>query len=40
MTYAGTVLGSGIGFVIQLYLQKNLGPEDYDILGLATAVGS
>ncbi len=40
VTYAGTVLGSGIGFVIQLYLQKNLGPEDYGILGLATAVGS
>ena len=40
VTYAGTVIGSGIGFVIQLYLQKHLGPEDYGILGLATAVGT
>ena len=40
VTYSGTVIGSGIGFIIQLYLQKALGPGDYGILGLATSVGS
>ena len=40
VTYSGTVIGSGIGFFIQLYLQKALGPADYGILGLATSVGA
>jgi len=40
VTYSGTVVGSGIGFVIQLYLQRALGPSDYGILGIATSVGA
>ena len=40
VTYCGTIIGSGIGFIIQLYLQKALGPGDYGILGLATSIGS
>jgi len=40
VTYSGTVIGSGIGFLIQIYLQKSLGPADYGILALATSAGS
>ena len=40
MTYAGQLAGSGIGFVIQLLLQRQLGPSDYGLLGLATSIGT
>lgn len=40
MTYSGQILGSGIGFVIQLLLQKELGPADYGILSIAVSVGT
>ena len=39
MTYSGQVVGSGLGFVVQLLLQKNLGPADYGILSIAVSVG-
>ena len=40
ITYSGQMVGSGIGFVIQLLLQRTLGPADYGILALAVSVGS
>ncbi|MEQ1572767.1 MAG: oligosaccharide flippase family protein [Vicinamibacterales bacterium] len=39
ITYSGQVVGSGLGFVIQLLLQKQLGPADYGILSIAVSVG-
>ena len=40
MTYSGQIVGSGIGFVIQLLLQKQLGPAQYGILSIAVSVGT
>ena len=40
VTYVGQMAASGTGFLVQLFLQRELGPGDYGILGLATAVGS
>lgn len=39
MTYSGQVVGSGLGFVVQLLLQKRLGPAEYGILSIAVSVG-
>ncbi len=39
LTYAGQIVGSGIGFVIQLLLQKQLGPSEYGVLSIAVSVG-
>jgi O-antigen/teichoic acid export membrane protein len=39
ITYTGQLLGSGIGFLLQILLQGQLGPEDYGVLGLAGSVG-
>lgn len=39
MTYSGQVVGSGLGFVVQLLLQKHLGPADYGVLSIAVSVG-
>lgn len=40
MTYSGQIMGSGIGFLIQLLLQKKLGPAEYGILSIAVSVGT
>ncbi len=40
VTYGGQAVGSGIGFAIQLFLQRTLGPADYGILALATSIGT
>ena len=40
VTYAGQFVGSGIGFSIQLLLQRTWGPEAYGILGTATSFGA
>ncbi len=40
MTYAGQVVASGLGFALQLFLQKQMGPADYGVLGLAVSIGS
>ena len=39
ITYSGQIVGSGIGFVIQLLLQRKLGSADYGLLGLAGSTG-
>lgn len=39
MTYSGQMVGSGLGFVVQLLLQKTMGPADYGILSIAVSVG-
>ena len=39
ITYTGQLLGSGIGFLLQILLQGQLGPDDYGVLGLAGSVG-
>jgi len=38
-TYVSQVIGSGLGFVIQLLLQRTLGPAEYGILSIAVSVG-
>jgi O-antigen/teichoic acid export membrane protein len=38
-TYVSQVVGSGLGFVIQLLLQRALGPAEYGILSIAVSVG-
>jgi O-antigen/teichoic acid export membrane protein len=38
-TYVSQVFGSGLGFVIQLLLQRALGPAEYGILSIAVSVG-
>jgi O-antigen/teichoic acid export membrane protein len=40
LTYSGQIVGSGIGFVIQLLLQKELGPAAYGVLSIAVSVGT
>ena len=40
ITYSGQFVGSGIGFGIQVVLQRAMGPAEYGILGLATTVGA
>lgn len=40
VTYSGLVVGSGIGFLIQLFLQRSMGPSEYGVLGLAVATGT
>lgn len=40
MTYSGQLVGSGIGFVIQLLLQRNLGPAQYGVLGIAVSTAT
>ncbi|MFN8178431.1 MAG: oligosaccharide flippase family protein [bacterium] len=40
MTYSGQIVGSGIGFVVQLLLQKSLGPAEYGVLAIAVSVGT
>jgi O-antigen/teichoic acid export membrane protein len=39
MTYSGQIVGSGIGFVVQLLLQRELGPAQYGVLSIAVSVG-
>lgn len=39
VTYSGQLFGSGIGFLIQILLQRKLGAGDYGLLGLAGSVG-
>lgn len=39
VTYSGQLFGSGIGFLIQILLQRKLGAADYGLLGLAGSVG-
>ena len=38
-TYVSQVFGSGLGFIIQLLLQRALGPSEYGILSIAVSVG-
>jgi len=38
-TYVGQIIGSGLGFVIQLLLQRALGPAEYGLLSIAVSVG-
>lgn len=40
ITYSGQIVGSGIGFLIQLFLQRTMGPSDYGLLGLAVSLGN
>lgn len=40
VTYSGQLVGSGIGFVIQLLLQRALGPAQYGILGIAVSAAT
>jgi len=40
VTWSGQVIGSGIGFCIGLLAQRQLGPADYGLLGLASSAGS
>ncbi len=39
VTYSGQLFGSGIGFLVQILLQRKLGAGDYGLLGLAGSVG-
>jgi O-antigen/teichoic acid export membrane protein len=39
VTYSGQLVGSGIGFLIQILLQRKLGSADYGLLSLAGSVG-
>ncbi len=39
VTYSGQLVGSGIGFLIQILLQRKLGSADYGLLALAGSVG-
>jgi O-antigen/teichoic acid export membrane protein len=38
-TYVGQIVGSGLGFIIQLLLQRALGPAEYGILSIAVSAG-
>lgn len=40
ITYSGQLIGSGIGFVIQLLLQRTLGPAQYGVLGIAVSAAT
>jgi O-antigen/teichoic acid export membrane protein len=40
VTYSGQLVASGIGFVIQLLLQKQLGPSDYGAYGTAVSAAA
>src|SRR5262245_61149007 len=40
VTYSGHIVGSGLGFLVQLLLQRQLAPADYGVLAIAVAVGS
>jgi len=40
MTYSGQIVGSGLGFVVQLLLQRELGPSDYGVLSIAVSIGT
>lgn len=40
VTYSGQIIGSGIGMIIQLLLQKSLGTVSYGVLAMAVSAGA
>lgn len=39
VTYSGQIVGSGIGFLIQIFLRRQLDPADYGVYAMASQIG-